>query len=59
MGFKELWFLTKKYFLWGFIVSMSPITTLGVQNAIRITWAKEGECWWTFSTGEYIFNLKH
>lgn len=44
MGFKELWFLIKKYFLWGFIVSMSPIITLGVQNAIRITWAKEEEC---------------
>lgn len=49
----------KKYFLLGFIVSMSLIVTLGVQNAIRITWAKEGECCVEFSTGEYVFNLKH
>lgn len=44
MEFKELWFLIKKYFPLGFSVSVSLIITLGVQNVIRITWAKKGEC---------------
>lgn len=44
MRFKELWFLMKKYFPLGFSVSVNPIITLRVQNVIRITWAKKGEC---------------
>lgn len=50
MGFKDL------YFPLGFIVSVSAIITLRVQNAIR---PKKENAVWTFSTGEYVFNLKH
>lgn len=44
MGFKELWFLIKKYFPLEFSASVSPIITLEMQNVVRITWAKKGEC---------------